>query len=509
MLDKFLNSITMYHLTFYVLIAFVVLAGLLGLVGLLPYSPLDIAISVATAICASYVANYFFAKLFHAVTNKESVFITALILTLIIPVKMPQSFPFIVGASVIAMGVKYFVTVQKRHLFNPAAAAVAAIAMLSPEHTAIWWIGTPVMVPFVIIGGLLIVRKIRREDMVIMFLIVYAVLVIVFAFIHIGTLTSLISSLETGALKSALFFFAFIMFTEPLTSPPTKKLQRVYAALVAVLYATPQMRLFGIAFTPEVALCLGNIFSFFVSPQYRLVLSLREKIQMTADTFAFMFNKVNAFQFVPGQYMEWTLPHEHADSRGNRRYFSLASSPTEASPMITVKFYTPSSSYKRMLLGMKPGDEIIASQLAGDFVLPKDLSKPLAFIAGGVGIAPFRSMIQYVVDNKLSTNIVLLFANRHLDDIIFADLLDKACDFGVTTYYTLTDRTAIPEGWQGFSGHITAEMIVRGIPDYNRRTFYISGPQLMVQQTDDVLRDMGISRRNIKTDFFPGYKENK
>lgn len=314
-IDTLLNSITMYRLTLYFLITLVVITVLFGFLGVFPHDAFDILLSTGIIVSISYASNYLFAKIFHAITNVESVFITALILVLIAPFSYPHSIPYAIAVAILAMAVKYLVVVEKQHLLNPAAAAVAAIALLSPANSATWWVGTPAVVPFLIIGGLLIVRKIRREDMVITFFAVYAVLVLVFGFIHGGTVMSAISVLEKGMLESSLFFFAFVMFTEPITSPPTKKLQRYYAVLVALLYATPQIRLFGIAFTPEIALCLGNFFSFFTGPKYRLLLTLERKIKLTEDTLAFVFRKNSSFSFIPGQYMEWTLPHKHADSR--------------------------------------------------------------------------------------------------------------------------------------------------------------------------------------------------
>lgn len=508
-IDVFLNSITMYRLTLYFLIVLIVIAVLFGSLGVFPHDAFDILLSTGIIVITAYVSNYLFAKLFHAITNVESVFITALILVLIVPFSYPHSIPYAIAVAILAMAVKYLVVVEKQHLLNPAAAAVAAIALLSPVNSATWWVGTPVMVPFIIIGGLGVVRKIRREDMVITFFAVYAALVLVFGFIHGGTAMSAVSVLRKGMFESSLFFFAFVMFTEPITSPPTRKLQRYYAVLVALLYATPQIRLFGIAFTPEIALCLGNFFSFFTGPKYRLVLTLQEKIKLTEDVLSFVFRKNGSFSFTPGQYMEWTLPHKNADSRGNRRYFSLASSPTEANPMITVKLYNPSSSYKSVLRDMEIGGKITASQLMGDFTLPKKSKTPLVFIAGGVGIAPFRSMIQYIVDEKLSSDIILLFANRHKEDIIFQDLFARAESLGVKTIQILTDRKSVPKDWKGQVGYITVDMIRETVPDFKNRIFYISGPQLMVQQTQMILADLGIPLRHIKTDFFPGYKENK
>ena len=93
--------------------------------------------------------------------------------------------------------------------------------------------------------------------------------------------------------------------------------------------------------------------------------------------------------------------------------------------MMAVKFYDKPSSYKKELLEVESNKKIVANQVSGDFILPKDLKTPLAFIAGGVGIAPFRSMIQYIIDKKLSVDIILLYTNRNEQDILFSDIFKK------------------------------------------------------------------------------------
>ena len=497
----------MYKLTLYYLIFLIGVATTLSFFGILSYNPLDILIDSFLAVIVCYIANYIFAKITKAVTNSESVFITALILVLIIPVKYPLNIPFFIGAAVLAMAAKYLLTIEKRHLFNPAAVSVAAISLLSPEHAATWWIGTPVMLPFVLIGGLILVRKIKREDMVFSFLVFYLLIIAVGAFITTGSIISIFSKWQLTIFHSALFFFMFVMLTEPLTSPATKKLRGLYSYVVAFLYATPTVNILGISFTPEVALVLGNAFSYFINPNYRLALSLKHKQQLSQDTYEFVFDKQKDFHFTAGQYLEWTLNHKNVDSRGNRRYFSISSSPTENKLTMTVKFYNPPSSYKKELFNLQNGKQIIATQVAGDFVLPKNLKQPLVFIAGGVGIAPFRSMIQYVVDKNLSMDIILLYTNRTKDDILYADVFERARSNGIRTIYNLTDLEKLPEGWQGASGHVTTRMIQEKIPDFAKRIYYISGPQLMVQNFEKTLKDSGINSLKIKTDFFPGYSE--
>lgn len=505
-IDVLLNKVTMYRLTLYYLIFLVGVAVVLGFFNLIVYNPLDILIDSFIAVSVCYISNYVLAKIFRAETNVESVFITALILVLIIPVKLPLNLSFLVLASVVAMASKYFLTIDKKHVFNPAAFAVASIALLSPEHSATWWVGIPAMVPFVLFGGLLLVRKIQREKLVFSFLISYLIIVALGSLVHTASLSSIVTTWQLSVINSALFFFMFLMLTEPLTSPTREKLQVYYAYVVAFLYSTPILRL-GIVFTPEIALCLGNVFSYVINPNYRFVLPLKWKKQVSSDTFVFVFDKMRDFKFIPGQYMEWTLPHKNSDSRGNRRYFSISTSPTENTLGITVKFYKPSSSYKQQLINMGEGKPIIASQVAGDFILPDDLNKPLVFIAGGVGIAPFRSMVKYVIDKNIKVDIVLLYTNRTKEDILFSDVFGEAARHGVRTVYNLTDLAKVPQDWQGAKGYINEDSVRKLIPDYKNRTYYLSGPQLMVQRFERTLTDTGVTKDRIKTDFFPGYSE--
>lgn len=506
-IDEFLNQFTMYRITLYFLIGILFYAFVLSTLSFLPYSPLDLLGSICITVSVSYIANIIFAKIFKAVTNVESVFITALILSLIISPKLPLNASFLVIASIFAMAAKYFPTIEKRHVFNPAAASVAAISLLSSEHSATWWIGTPTMFIPVAIGGLLLVRKIRRVDMITYFFSAYFFLISIFSIIHTGFLMDLFRAWQTSFLKTSVVFFACVMLTEPLTSPTIKKTQRLYAILVAILYATPQIRFLGIELTPELSLIIGNVFAYVISPNYRLALSVLSNKALTQDTSLIIFSPIDSLKYKAGQYMEWTLPHKHTDSRGNRRYFSLASSPTETTPMLLVKFYEPSSSYKKSLKNLSEGKEIIATSLAGDFTLPSKPDKKIAFIAGGVGIAPFRSMVKYLLDTNQKRDITLLYSNKHMEDILFDDLWRKAYQVGIKTYYILTDGQSVPSGWTGGVGHLDESSISQYVPDYGVRAFYVSGPQLMVQNFENTLKKIGVKRKNIITDFFPGYSE--
>jgi ferredoxin-NADP reductase len=315
---------------------------------------------------------------------------------------------------------------------------------------------------------------------------------------------SLARELQQLLVQSPLFFFASIMLTEPLSAPPTRGLKSLYGAVVGVLFI-PQIHVGSIYSTPELALLLGNLGSYLVSPSPTLVLQLRRKARLSPNIGEFAFKPAHKLDYAPGQYMEFTLGHTSPDSRGNRRYFTLASSPTEDIVRLGVRFYPQGSSYKHALASLGARAPILAAHIAGDFTLPADEREKLAFIAGGIGITPFRSMLRYLLDTSQRRDIVLFYANRVADDIVYKDVLGEAeARLGVKTVYTLTDPAAIPAKWAGARGRIDERMIAQHVPDYRERTFYLSGPPDMVRAYEQTLHVMGVRHTRIKKDYFPG-----
>src|SRR5262249_43817561 len=130
--------------------------------------------------------------------------------------------------------------------------------------------------------------------------------------------------------SSPLLFFAFVMLTEPLTSPGRRLPRLAFAAIVGFLFA-PNVHIGGFFFTPELALLTGNLFAFAVGPKGRLQLTLRRIERTAADCYDFVFHSPRKLDFRAGQYLEWTLALPRTDSRGNRRYFTVASAPSEGS----------------------------------------------------------------------------------------------------------------------------------------------------------------------------------
>ena len=502
-IDNMLNRVTMYRLVVYELCFLLIVAMVLGFFGILSYSPLYLAFSVAFIFSVSLIVNGVFAFSFDAPYNPESTWITALILALIItpPASLldPQYLPLAFWAAAWAIASKYILAIRRKHIFNPAALGVVMTALVL-GLSASWWVGTLAMAPFVLLGGLLIVRKIHRFDMWWSFLGTFTLGIVYFALHHNLNLGL---SLEQSLIYAPVFFFATVMLTEPLTSPTTRIWRMLYGAGVAFLFL-PNVSIGSFYFTPELALLVGNIGSYIVSSKEKLVLTLKEKVRLSRDVYEFVFSRDRPLSFVPGQYMEWTLAHAHADSRSVRRYFTIASSPSDREIRIGVKFYEPSSTFKKALFSMEPGDTIVASQLSGDFTLPSDIKQKLVFIAGGIGITPFRSMIQDLLDKGEHRPITILYANKTPQDAVYRDLLDRAeHDLGIKTIYAFNDTSVqLPAGSVRM---IDREVIAREVPDYTEKMFYISGPQGMVTSFKDMLLGIGVSRTSIRTDYFPGF----
>jgi ferredoxin-NADP reductase len=498
LLDRFLDRTTMYRLVAYVLAVQLVAALVFSWLGLVPHSAINIGVSFLVVAVTAFAGNWVFARVFATPANSESSLITVLIVTLIMAPVAPtdvRGMGALACASIWAIASKFILAAGGKHIFNPAAAGVALTALLL-NAPATWWVaGNMTLMPAVLIGGFLIVRKLRRVDSTLLFIAVnLATILLSTAPDHYAT------ALRETLASSPLFFFATVMLTEPLTAPARRWPRLVFAALVGFL-AAPSVHLASFYFTPETALLVGNAFAFAVNPKRRLALTLERIEQAAADSYDFIFSAPRRLAFEAGQYLEWTLPVPRGDARGNRRYFTVASAPTEEVVRLGVKFYREPSAFKRALASMQPGDVIHAGQLAGDFTLPRDRDTKLAFLAGGIGITPFRSMLRHMVDVREARDTVVLYAVERRDDIAYRDLLDEADrTLGTRTTYAVARDARAGE----HPGYIDEALILGSVPDYRERTFFVSGPPAMVNAVRKTLRRLGVQRRRIRVDFFPG-----
>ncbi len=483
----------MYRLLLYFLTILWISALVLSFLHIFPFSPFSLLISTFLIFIVCYISNKILGKIFNAIINFESVYISALILSLVItPSFSLLDLRFMVIASIIAMASKYILAYKKKHIFNPVAIGILIPSLFS-LGAASWWIGTPMTNVIILILGVLITRKIRRPHLVISYLLSFGMVIFSIALLNKIDMTQI---LLASFVTSPTLFFAFIMLTEPSTIPPKKNSQILYGSLIGVLSFFSAL---------ELALILGNILSYFLSPKKKLMLKLSAKNKIGAETYEYIFENTEKFNYEAGQYLEWTINTSGMDSRGNRRYLTIASSPTEKDFKIGVKISEKSSKFKRALNDLKIGDRILAGNLSGDFLLSKKEER-IVFIAGGIGITPFRSMVKYMMDNYVKKQVILFYSNKVADEIVYKDVFDEAeKKINFKTFYNLTDVENAPSNWNGFKGRINDEMLKKEVHDYKNSIFYLSGPHAMVIAFETTLYNMGVSSSKIKKDFFPGY----
>ncbi|MDO8269354.1 MAG: oxidoreductase [Candidatus Levybacteria bacterium] len=492
----------MYRVVLYGLLILAAISIALGFAGQLEYHGVSLLISLCILISVGVVTNYFFSQIFKVTTGIESSLITSLILFFIVfPVNSFSSGTTVALIGFVAIASKYILVYRKKHIFNPAALAVFVFFYL--DSGAVWWVATPVLIVPTTMLCVLVVRKIRRFTLFFSFA---TTAILVYLIVSLSTKLVLSEAFFTQIFTSwPLIFFGAIMLTEPATTPPTRKLQIVYGVLVGFLFSF-QLKLLFFYPTPEFALIVSNIFSFIVSSKYRLYLRLKSKTELASNITEVSFNKPSFFTFKPGQYLEWTLPILKADSRGNRRYFTIASSPTENEIKLGIRFNEPPSSFKKRLHALGKNDTATAGQLLGDFTLPSDTSKKLVFIAGGIGVTPFRSMIKYLLDVGEERDIVFFYANKVKNEIAYKELFDEAVKkLGISIVYILSEDEEISTDWKGEKGRIDKKMLKKHVSDISERTFYLSGPNSMVTNYKKLLRSLGVRSSAIVTDYFPGF----
>lgn len=482
LIDRFNDRLTSYRLMLYFLLAILGWALVGSFFKEVPFSWNQILISTGFLLAICWAANKLTSRFLDIPANKESDLITALILSLIMsPAKTSHEYAILGVAAIAAIVSKYVITFYKSHLFNPAAAG-AFIAGEVFHKYASWWVGTKFLAPVVFIGGILVMRKMKRFTLVSVFMATYF-LYLIFGTSQGGSLHFLWLEL----VATPVLFFAYVMLIEPLTSPSMLSKYTPYALLVGLLYSINRL-----GFSPEEALLAGNLLTFVIAPNKRYELKFIRRVQEAQGIYSYIFTMPPKLRFDAGQYMEWTIAQNKTDSRGNRRYLTLSSSPTEPGVMFTVKEPAERPSlFKQKLSQMKPGETILASHLSGSFTLPKNTSKKVAFMAGGVGITPFRSMVKSVIDSGQKRDMALVYSAGSPAEFSFTGLFKKAAAAGLKSHF-LTDQ-------------VDANKITELLPDYKSRTFYISGPYGFVHAVEAALLRLSVSPAQIITDYFPGY----
>ncbi len=224
--------------------------------------------------------------------------------------------------------------------------------------------------------------------------------------------------------------------------------------------------------------------------------------QLAPNIKTFWFKPERRIHHVSGEYTELYLPHDNPDERGQKHWFTISSSSTDELMSITTKFPAPDqqmSTFKQTLLSLPVGAEVNLAEPMGDFVLPKDKNIPILYIAGGIGVTPIHSMVKYLHDTGERRDITLLYAANNPSEIVFSDLFNS---YPMQFVPIVKNPDA---SWHGETGVLTPERIISYLKP--GMLVYLSGPEPMIEALTKDLEAQGVDKRNVVTDFFPGYTQ--
>ena len=230
------------------------------------------------------------------------------------------------------------------------------------------------------------------------------------------------------------------------------------------------------------------------------------RTKVADGTMAFQFEKPKHFDIKPGQYIDLTIPDpEHQVSSRITHACSIASSPLSQDLLVTTRMR--STLFKRTLAVLPIGSAAQIEGPMGSFHLHNNTARPAVLLAGGIGIAPFLSILSYAAYEKLNHPLFLFYANRKLKDAAFIDDLWQLERDNPRFRFvpTLTRPTNPGLSWNWKTGHISSEMLFAQVGHARDPIYYVAGPPDMVAAAIQTLGNAGVDEDDIRTQEFAGY----
>jgi ferredoxin-NADP reductase len=228
--------------------------------------------------------------------------------------------------------------------------------------------------------------------------------------------------------------------------------------------------------------------------------------EVAENTMAFHFEKPTGWTFKPGQYVDMTLldPRE-TDPEGNIRSFTVASAPQESTLMVATRMRD--TAFKRVLRTMPLGTQVRIEGPLGAFTLHGNASRLAVFLAGGIGITPFRSMLVNDARQGLGRRIVLFYSNRRPEDSAFLQELQQigARNKNYQIIGIMTEMKKSKRPWKGEIGFLDKAVLGRFIPDVAVPIYYIAGPPAMVAAMRKTLANAQVNEDDVRSEDFAGY----
>jgi ferredoxin-NADP reductase len=232
---------------------------------------------------------------------------------------------------------------------------------------------------------------------------------------------------------------------------------------------------------------------------------IKEKREVAKGTLLVTFDLLGEeIEFTPGQYFFVTLPGVgYEDNKGLRRHITVVTSPNEKG-VLGFATRMRGSAFKRSLGDLPVGAEVEVEPPKGSFALPEDTSRPLVFVAEGIGITVFRSTLRYIREEGLPYRVTLLFSNRDRESAAFLDEL-HALEKEILEFRLVLTMTQDP-GWEGGSRKIDAQFLRDYLgEELNGNTFLVAGPPAMVEGVQQALAEAGVDDENVVAERYSGY----
>ena len=238
----------------------------------------------------------------------------------------------------------------------------------------------------------------------------------------------------------------------------------------------------------------------------RLMTPLIERTEVAEGTMAFALERPIGFEFKAGQFVIMVLPNPpHTDAEGNRRVFSIASPPQDTKRLVITTRMT-GTAFKRSLAEVPLGTPVDLSGPAGTFGLSADASLPVVFIAGGIGITPFRSIVHDAASRHRPHRITLIYSNRTPAGAAFHDELVRLAQTTPNlTYVPTMTQVEAGQSWDAERRKVNADFLRSYIPEISTAMFYLAGPPGLVAGVTKALSDAGADPARVHCEEFAGY----
>ena len=226
----------------------------------------------------------------------------------------------------------------------------------------------------------------------------------------------------------------------------------------------------------------------------KIKMPLIRRKEISEKTYEIRFGLKNKIVYSAGQYVVVILDKKITDGTGNRRSFSLSSSPENKKYISTCfRFSEEHSEFKGYIMNAPLGTGVDVQGPLGKFILPKEaIEENIVLIAGGVGITPFISMLRDVAHRKSSQAITLIYTDKSPERMSYYDELVKL-DFANPNFNFVNRFKRIDEDY------------IRKNCYLKKSLFYICGAPGMVKGVSELLKKMKVKEENIKIENFTGY----